>query len=86
MEVLSPSTAKRDRTEKLEIYQSQEIPEYWIVDMKKREIQIYDLDYDENDVPKYHLIETVTDANKKDLRLIHFPHIKIDFDKMFDVG
>lgn len=83
LEVLSPSTAKYDRTEKKEIYRSEEVPEYWIINIWKRSIEIYDLDY-ENDIPKYFLIDTVTKENKKDLHLIHFPHIQIDFEQLFD--
>ena len=83
LEVLSPSTAKYDRKEKMEIYRSEEIPEYWIVDIWKRSIEIYDLDY-KNDIPEYFLIDTVTAENKKDLHLLHFPHIKIDFEQLFD--
>ncbi len=82
LEVLSPSTAKCDRTEKKEIYREEEIPEYWIIDIQKRTIEMYDLDY-ENGVPKYYLIDTVKN-NKEELHLIHFPHIKIDFDQLFD--
>ena len=82
LEVLSPSTAKYDKTEKKEIYRSEEIPEYWIIDLWKRSIEIYDLDYKNND-PKYFLIDTVTKENSKDLHLIHFPHIKIDFEQLF---
>ena len=83
LEVLSPSTAKYDRKEKMEIYRSEEIPEYWNVDIWKRSIEIYDLDY-KNDLPEYFLIDTVTAENKKDLHLLHFPHIKIDFEQLFD--
>lgn len=83
LEVLSPSTANYDRTEKKEIYRTEEIPEYWIVDIKNRKIEIFDLDY-ENDEPKYFLVDTVTSDNKEGLHLIHFPHIQIDFDKIFD--
>lgn len=83
LEVLSPSTAKYDRTEKKEIYRAEEIPEYWIVDMQKRVVEIYDLDYD-NGEPKYYLIDTITNSNKEGLHLIHFPHITIDFDQLFD--
>lgn len=83
LEVLSPSTAKFDRTEKKDIYRSEEIPEYWIIDIRKRSIELYDLDY-ENEIPKYFLVDTVTCENKSDLHLIHFPHIKIDFDQLFD--
>lgn len=83
LEVLSPSTAKYDRTEKKEIYRAEEIPEYWIIDMQKQVVEIYDLDY-ENGEPKYYLIDTVTNSNKDGLHLIHFPHIRIDFDQLFD--
>ncbi len=83
LEVLSPSTAAYDQTEKKEIYRSEEIPEYWIIDIWKRSIEIYDLDY-EDGIPKYYLMDTVTKDHKKDLHLIHFPHIKIDFEQLFD--
>lgn len=82
MEVLSPSTAIYDKTVKKEIYRSEEVPEYWIIDIKSRQIEIYELDY-ENDEPKYYLIQTVTSENKDGLHLLHFPHIKIDFDELF---
>lgn len=83
LEVLSPSTANYDRTVKKEIYRSEEIQEYWIIDINKHTIEIYDLDYEENE-PKYFLIDTITKDNSKNLNLIHFPHIKIDFDQLFD--
>lgn len=84
MEVLSPSTEKYDRGEKKEIYCSEEIAEYWIVNLKQRQIEIYDLDYENGTTPKYYLTETVTEANKEKLHLHQFPHIKIDFDDLFD--
>jgi len=36
IEVLSPSTANRDRQEKLDLYAKFLVPEYWIVDPEKR--------------------------------------------------
>ena len=42
MEVLSPTTEKYDRTEKMEIYCQQEIEEYWIVDKTDSLNDIYD--------------------------------------------
>lgn len=83
LEVLSPSTAKYDRTEKKEIYRTEEIPEYWIIDIPKRTIEIYDLDY-EGQEPGYYLIDTVKKENSANLHLIHFPHIRIDFEQLFD--
>lgn len=83
MEVLSPSTEQYDRGEKMELYRQQEIEEYWIVDWRRKRIEIYELDYQDG-VPKYYLWETVTEKNKEDLKLLHFPNIKITFDEVFD--
>ncbi len=44
VEILSPSTAMKDRNNKFYIYQSQKIPYYIIVDVDKNEIEIYRLD------------------------------------------
>ena len=83
MEVLSPSTEKYDRTEKMELYREQEIEEYWIVDVKKKQVEIYELDY-ENDEPKYYLWKIITEENKDELKIIHFPNIKITFEELFE--
>ncbi len=83
MEVLSPSTEKYDRGEKKELYRQQEIDEYWIVDWKKKQVEIYNLDYDENGQPQYYLWKTITENNKDELKIVHFPNLKITFDKLF---
>ena len=84
MEVVSKSTEKYDRGEKMEIYRKMEVDEYWIVDWTKRQIEIYNLDYDENQEPQYYLFKTITDTNKNELHIVHFPNIHIDFDELFD--
>lgn len=43
VEVLSPSTAMKDRNNKFYIYQSQKIPYYIIIDADKNETEIYHL-------------------------------------------
>lgn len=83
MEVLSPNTEKYDRNEKMELYRQQEIEEYWIVDIRIKQVEIYELDYDDR-VPKYYLWKTVTENNKDELRILHFPGIKITFDELFE--
>ena len=83
LEVLSPTTEQYDRSEKMEIYRQQEIEEYWIVDWRKKEVEIYELDY-ENDIPKYFLWNKITENNKSELKIIHFPGISITFDELFD--
>ena len=85
MEVLSPSTEKYDRTEKMDIYRKQEIDEYWIVDWKEKKVEIYTLDYDETGEPQYYLFDTVTESNKDKLKIVHFPSVKIPFDELFDI-
>jgi Uma2 family endonuclease len=44
VEVLSPSTARADRRVKLRLYQRQQVPEYWIVDVDARLIERWRLD------------------------------------------
>ncbi len=83
MEVLSPSTEKYDRTEKMELYCQQEVEEYWLVDWLAKKVEIYLLDYEE-DRPAYYLANTVTENNKEELRLCHFPDIRITFDELFE--
>ena len=39
VEVLSPSTARADRQTKRRIYQSERVPEYWIVDLNARLVE-----------------------------------------------
>ena len=43
VEILSPATAQKDRTEKKAIYEENGVEEYWIVDTKRREITVYTL-------------------------------------------
>ena len=84
MEVISPSTEQYDRGEKMEVYRKQEIDEYWIVDWIKKQVEIFVLDYNENGEPLYYLYKTVTEKNKDELSIIHFPNINITFDELFD--
>ena len=43
VEILSPATAQKDRTEKKAIYEENGAEEYWLVDTKRREIMVYTL-------------------------------------------
>lgn len=83
MEVLSPSTEKYDRKEKMELYREQEIEEYWIVDWRSRTVEIYELDYEDGEA-KYYLWKTISEENKNELRILHFPNISIRFDELFE--
>ena len=46
VEVLSPSTAKRDRVEKKKIYERCGVDEYWLVDPRRHEVTIFTRDGD----------------------------------------
>ncbi len=41
VETLSPSTARRDRSEKKEIYEKAGVEEYWIVEPQGKSVEIY---------------------------------------------
>lgn len=61
VEILSPSTALKDRNNKFHIYQSQKIPYYLIIDIDKNEIEIYHLKED----GKYQLEKIAIDVSYK---------------------
>lgn len=86
MEVLSDATEQYDRHEKMELYKKVEVAEYWIVDWRKKQIEIYVLSPDENSIDdaEYRLLETITEQNKRDLKIHMFPNVKIDFEQLFD--
>ncbi|HXC52377.1 MAG TPA: Uma2 family endonuclease [Candidatus Limnocylindrales bacterium] len=46
VEVLSPSTARRDRVEKKKVYERCGVDEYWLVDPRRREVTIFTRDGD----------------------------------------
>jgi Uma2 family endonuclease len=41
VEILSPSTATRDRTEKKDSYERSGVDEYWVVDPRKRQVTVF---------------------------------------------
>ena len=49
VEILSPSTALKDRNTKFYLYEEQKIPYYIIIDIDKKEVEIYHL----NEMGKY---------------------------------
>jgi Uma2 family endonuclease len=57
VEVLSPSTANRDRQEKLDLYARFGVPEYWIVDPEMRSI-----DFLVNDDGRFVIVTPVRDV------------------------
>lgn len=86
MEVLSDATEDYDRGEKMELYRKVEVAEYWLVDWRKKQVEIYVLVPDESavDHAEYRLMQTVTEKNKQNLKLYMFPNVRITFDQLFD--
>ena len=46
IEILSPSTADRDRKEKYSKYLAAKVPEYWIIDLTSRSVSVFTLKND----------------------------------------
>lgn len=86
MEVLSDATEEYDRNGKMELYKKVEVAEYWLVDWRKRQVEIYVLTPDESSVDEaeYKLMSIVTEQNKDDLKIYMFPNVKISFVQLFD--
>lgn len=86
MEVLSNATEKYDRHEKMNIYCKVGVSEYWIVDWRKKSVEIYLFDFEEDGTGYPYLYKTVTAQNKEELQLVMFPNLKITFEELFDLG
>lgn len=73
IEILSPSTANRDRQEKLDLYAKFGVPEYWLVDPEPRSI-----DFLVNDHGRYVVTTPVDDVYRSavtpeiEIRLVDF--------------
>lgn len=85
MEVLSDSTESYDRGAKMEIYRKAGVSEYWIVDWRKLQVEIYLFEGKADGTTYSYLYKTVTVENANDLQLVTFPHIKLSFEELFDL-
>ena len=86
MEVISNATESYDRNEKMEIYCKVGVSEYWIVDWRKKQVEIYLFDGKEDGTLYSYLYKTVTESNKEELQIVMFPNLKIAFDELFDLA
>ncbi len=63
VEILSPTTSKRDRGLKLRAYARHGVTEYWIVDPDQRAIEVYRLDREKYRAPQvFHAPESLTSS------------------------
>lgn len=86
MEVISNATESYDRNEKMEIYRKVGVSEYWIVDWRKKQVEIYLFDGKADGTLYSYLYKTVTESNKEELQIVMFPNLKITFDELFDLA
>lgn len=76
IEILSPSTLKRDLSIKQALYQEYGVKEYWIVDPDKHSILVYNLQKD----GYFHFIEEFKEGN---IAPALFPDLSIDLAEVF---
>jgi Uma2 family endonuclease len=77
VEVLSPSTEARDKNDKFHAYRKAGVKEYWIVDVKKSSITVYQLQSDGN-----YDAGTVNNPGKKVTSSV-LPGLEIDLQELF---
>ncbi|MEQ8167715.1 MAG: Uma2 family endonuclease [Candidatus Eremiobacterota bacterium] len=78
VEILSPSTAKRDIKDKLKLYQRSGVREYWIVDPVHKTVQVYKVDEE----GKYSFPETYTEDDKIKVGIFN-DELEIDLSVVF---
>jgi Uma2 family endonuclease len=78
IEILSPSTGKKDMREKRKLYEKNGVKEYWIVDPVHNTIQVFRL----NDTNKYEFPVLYIEDDKI-LNIDMFPKLKINLKKVF---
>lgn len=87
VETLSPSTAKRDRADKKDIYEKAGVEEYWIVEPYGKSVEIYYLENGKYVLKENYLLqddaEEEHDNVDTQITLRGFPHIKIKLEEIF---
>ena len=87
VETLSPSTAKKDRSEKMEIYEAAGVEEYWIVSPDGH-LEIYYLKEGRYVLEEsYILQDDAEEAHynaEAEIRLRAFPHISMKLQEIFE--
>ena len=78
VEILSPRTAKLDRGVKRDIYARTGVPELWIVDPERQQVEVYDLP-DNADAP------AATYTKRQTLKSRVLPGLTIPVAKVFNV-
>ena len=77
VEILSPSTARRDRVLKLKMYAQHGLRHYWIVDCQQRTLEAFELDRE-----TYRLVASLTDEAVFEPAL--FPGLEIPLGEVWE--
>ena len=87
-ETLSPSTVKRDRIEKKEIYEKAGVEEYWIVFPQGKSVEVYYLQEGKYVLEQaYILQDDIEDEDynaQTEISLKAFPNIKMTLSEIFE--
>ena len=87
VETLSPSTAKRDRSEKKDIYEKAGVEEYWIVS-PQGSVEIYYLEEGKYILEQSYLLQNDAEEDEynaeEEICLKAFPHIKMTLGEIFE--
>lgn len=87
VETLSPSTVKRDKSEKKDIYEKAGVEEYWIVS-PQGSIEIYYLEYGKYILEQSYMLQEDKEEDdynaETEITLRAFPHIKMTLREIFE--
>lgn len=75
-EVMSPGTAKRDRTIKLELYRRESVGHYWLVDLRLKTVEVLRLDGD-----GYKIVTVV--SGEETVRVEPFQDIELELGRLW---
>ena len=87
VETLSPSTAKKDRSEKMEIYEAAGVEEYWIVS-PRGSVEIYYLEDGKYILEQSYILQEDKEDDdynaESEVSLRAFPHIRMTLGEIFE--
>lgn len=87
-ETLSPSTARRDRGEKKELYRLKGVEEYWIVDPRSKSIEIYYLQDGQYVLQDSLMLEEDKEDEAYNAEMVislrAFPHVTMRLGELFE--
>lgn len=88
VETLSPSTAKRDKSEKKDIYESVGVEEYWVVAPQGKSVEIYYLENGKYVLEQNYILQDDKEDEhynaETEISLKAFPHIKMMLSEIFE--